>query len=160
MKLKTCFLIFLALFVISSTTLAAGAKPIIRADKTYFDINTGLYVLKGNCYLEVRDRIITCNEAKVSISSLEVWGYGGVTVTQGDIIFTGDSVYVFGTQDKAQIDGGVSFTRTGLSVTADKAEFNWRSKIGVFTGNVKVNQGNNSWTTDTLTYNVETNTIL
>jgi lipopolysaccharide export system protein LptA len=91
---------------------------------------------------------------------LEVWGSGGVTVTQGDIYFTGDSVYVYGMQDRAKIDGGVTFTRTGLSVTADQAEFNWRSKIGVFTGNVKINQNGTTWTTDKLTYNVATNTIV
>ncbi|MDR3565181.1 MAG: LptA/OstA family protein [Negativicutes bacterium] len=159
MKQRIYLITLLILLVLTSTTLAAP-KPIITADKTYFDINTGLYVLKGNVYIEVRNRIITANMAKVSIGSLEVWGSGGVTVVQDDITFTGDSVYIFGTQDRAQIDGGVSFKRTGLTINADRAEFNWRSKIGVFTGNVRVTQDGNTWTADTVNYNVDTNTIL
>ncbi|MBP2645753.1 MAG: OstA family protein [Firmicutes bacterium] len=117
-------------------------------------------MLSGNVYLQVKNRIITANQAKVSVGSLEVWGSGGVTVTQDDICFTGDSVYVYGAQDRAEIDGGVSFSRTGLVITANKAEFNWRSKIGTFSGNVTVNQNGNVWTTNSLQYNVETNTIL
>ncbi|MDR3592426.1 MAG: LptA/OstA family protein [Negativicutes bacterium] len=159
MKRKILLIFLLALLVLSSTTFAAS-KPVIRADKTYFDINTGLYVLKGNVYIEVRNRIITADMAKVSVGSLEVWGSGGVVVTQDDITFTGDSVYVYGSQDKAQIDGGVTFTRTGLSITADRAEFNWRSKLGVFSGNVKITQDGNARTADTVTYNVDTNSIL
>jgi lipopolysaccharide export system protein LptA len=158
-KQKTLLILMLVLLVLTSTAFAAP-KPVIKADKTYFDINTGLYVLKGNVYIEVRNRIITANLAKVSVGSLEVWGSGGVTVTQDDITFTGESVYVYGTQDRAQIDGGITFNRTGLSIIADKAEFNWRTKIGMFTGNVKVTQDGNSWTADTVNYNVDTNTIL
>lgn len=160
MRYKIMLVALLALVLLTGTVCAAPAKPIIKADKTYFDINTGLYVLKGNVVIEARGRVITAGMARVSIASLEVWGSGGVTVTQGDIYFTGDSVYVYGMQDRAKIDGGVTFTRTGLSVTADQAEFNWRSKIGVFTGNVKINQNGTTWTTDKLTYNVATNTIV
>ncbi len=160
MKIRIFLVALLALFLFTGDAWAAPAKPIIKADKTYFDINSGLYILRGNVYIEVRNRIITAGMARVSLTSLEVWGSGGVTVTQGDITFTGDSVYVYGTQDRAKIDGGVTLTRTGLSVTADSAEFNWRSKIGVFTGNVKVTQGDTTWAADKITYNVETNAIV
>jgi lipopolysaccharide export system protein LptA len=158
-KRKILLIFLLALFVLTSTSFAAP-KPIIRADKTYFDINTGLYVLKGNVYIEVRNRIVTADMARVSVGSLEVWGSGGVVVTQDDITFSGDSVYVFGTQDRAQIEGGVAFSRTGLSITADRAEFNWRTKLGVFSGNVKINQNGVTRTADSVTYNVDTNTVL
>ena len=160
MKLKIISIALLALFLFAGVAGAAPAKPVIKADKTYFDINTGLYVLKGNVYIEARGRVITAGMARVSIASLEVWGSGGVTVTQGDISFTGDSVYVYGMKDHAKIDGGVVFSRAGLAVTADRAEFNWRSKIGIFSGNVRVTQGDTSWTADSVTYNVETNTIV
>lgn len=150
----------LALVLLTGIACAAPAKPVIKADKTYFDVNTGLYVLKGNVYIEARGRVITAGMARVSIASLEVWGSEGVTVTQGDIYFTGDSVYVYGMKDRAKIDGGVTFNRTGLAVTADQAEFNWRSKVGVFTGNVTITRDDNTWTTDRLVYNVDTNTII
>lgn len=160
MKNRLLALTLLALFLLSGLALAAPAKPVIKADKTYYDINSGLYILKGNVHIEARGRVITAGMARVSIASLEIWGSGGVTVTQDDIYFSGDSVYVYGLQDRAAIDGGVTLRRTGLTITADRAEFNWKSKIGVFTGNVTVTRDGKSWTTDTLTYNVGTNTIL
>jgi len=159
MRKKVLLIALLALFLLPNVAWAA-AKPIIKADQTYFDINTGLYVLKGNVYIEARGRIITASMARVNVTSLEVWGSGGVTVTQDDIYFTGDSVYVYGLQDRATIDGGVTFRRTGLAVNADRAEFNWKTKLGVFTGNVKVVQDDKTWTTDSLTYNVQTNSIV
>ncbi|MBP2653841.1 MAG: OstA family protein [Firmicutes bacterium] len=159
MKSKTIVIVLL-LFLCLTGTVWAGPKPIIQSDTKYFDINTGLYVLKGNVYLQVKNRIITADQARVSVGSLEVWGSGNVTVTQDDIRFTGDSVYVYGAENRATVNGGVSFSRTGLNITADTADFNWRSKIGTFSGNVTVTQDGNTWTTDYLSYNVETNSIL
>jgi lipopolysaccharide export system protein LptA len=160
MKPKILLATLLTLFLLAGTVYASPAKPVITADKTYFDVNTGLYVLKGNVYIGVGNRVITAGMARVSVSSLEVWGTGSITVTQEDIYFTGQDVYVFGKQDQAKIDGGVSFSRTGLTITSDRAEFNWRSKLGVFSGNVKVSQNDNTWTADRVTYNIETNEIL
>jgi lipopolysaccharide export system protein LptA len=161
LKKYAIFLVVLLLLLsIAGSVSAENSKPIIRADKTTFDPFTGIYVLTGNCYLEVRNRIITAGEARVSITTLEVWGSGGVTVTQDDISFSGDSVYVYGSEDRAKIDGGVNFSRTNFSVVADRAEYNWKTKIGVFTGNVQVTQNDSSWSTDSLVYNVETNTII
>jgi lipopolysaccharide export system protein LptA len=160
MQKKIFIITLLLICLLTSLTAAAPANPVITADKTYYDVNTGLYVLKGNVYIEARGRVITAGMARVSLTSLEVWGSGGVTVTQGDIYFSGDSVYVYGMQDRAVIDGGITFKRTGLTISANKAEFNWKSKVGVFTGNVKITQGDLSWTTDTLSYNVDTNTIV
>lgn len=161
MKRKMALLLLMMLMaVLLAGQAEAAQKPIITADKQYFDLSTGLHVLKGNVYIEVGNRVITAGQAKVSVGSLEVWGTGGVTVTQGDIFFSGDSVYVYGTQSKADIDGGVYFKRTGLEISADRVQFNWRSKLATFHGNVHINQGGNIWTADNLTYNVDTNTIL
>ena len=159
MKRKIILFTLLAL-IISTCSVFAAPKPVIRADNTYFDPDTGLYHLKGNCYLEIRNRIITCSEARVSVGSLEVWGFGGIRLTQGDISFSSDSAYVYGLQDRAQVAGGVVFSRTGLTIKSDNAEYNWRSKIAVFQGNVRINQNGNEWTADNLTYNVDTNNIL
>lgn len=139
----------------TGTTLAA--KPIIKSDRTYFDVATGLYVLNGNVYIEVGNRIIKANQAKVDLASLEVWANGGVSVTQGDIYFTGESVYVYGSQKLAQISGGVSFSRTGVAITADSVDYNWQQKVAVFSGNVNVTQGDNCWSADRVNYNVQTN---
>ncbi len=148
-------LVFLLLF-----SLTVSAKPIVKADEQYFDINTGLYILKGNVYIEVKNRIITAGQARVNMASLEVWGSGGITVTQDDIYFSGDSVYVYGTQDRASIAGNVALSRTNLKVTSNEVDYNWRDKVATFKGNVSVTQNDVSYTTDIAKYNVETNTFL
>lgn len=158
MRVKILILTLLATLLFTTTAMAA--KPIIKADQQYFDINTGLYMLSGNVYIEVKNRIITAGQAKVNISSLEVWGSNGITVSQDDIYFTGDSVYVYGSQNRATIAGNINFSRTNLKVTADRVDYNWQDKNAVFCGNVQVLQNGNSYTADTVKYNIETNTIL
>lgn len=156
MKYRTFLFLILVVLVLSGTAMA---KPIIKADSTSFDVSTGQYLLKGNVSVQVNNRTITAGEAKVSIWSLEVWGAGGITLTQDDTYFSGDTVYVNGSQNSARVNGNVVFKRADLTITADEADFNWRTKQGVFTGNVRVTQGDNTWTTDSLTYNVETNAM-
>lgn len=141
------------------TATAFAAKPVINADRTYFDISSGQYVLNGNVHIEVGHRLITAGQARVNMATLEVWAEGGVTVTQDDIYFAGDSVYVYA-KDHAQINGGVSLTRSGLKIMADSVDYNWRSKIATFSGGVQVEQNGNSWTANSLTYNVTSNSFL
>lgn len=158
MKVKILSMTLLVILLFTATAMAA--KPIIRADQQYLDINTGLYVLDGNVYIEVKNRIITAGQAKVSLGSLEVWGTGGITVAQDDIYFTGDSVYVYGANDRAAIEGGVKLSRTNITVTADRVDYNWRDKTAVFSGNANVIQNDKVFTADSIKYNIETNTIL
>lgn len=157
MKFKILLIAICILLLLTGTALA---KPIINADNTYFDFNTGLYVLEGNVYIEANNRVFTASRAKVNVAAFEVWGSGGVTVTQGDIYFTGDSVYVYGNQNYAKIDGGVKFTRTNTTITADKAEYNWGNRIAVFSGNVQFIQNGNSIQADNISYNVDTDTLM
>ena len=158
--MKAKILTFTLLICLLFTATAMAAKPIIKADQQYFDMNTGLYMLNGNVYIEIKNRIITASQAKVSLSTFEVWGSGGITVTQDDIYFTGDSVYVHGTSDRATIEGAINFSRTNIKITADRVDYNWRDKDAVFNGNVHVSQNNNYFTADSVKYNIETNTIL
>lgn len=158
MKTKIFLFTLLLMFLFAGTTLAA--KPTITADQQYFDINTGLYVLNGNVYIEVKNRVITAGQAKVNMSSLEVWGTGGITVNQDDISFTADKVYVYGSQDHAVVEGNVIFSRGNLKVTANQVDYNWRDKIAVFSGNVQIRQNDSLVTTDTAKYNIATDTFL
>ena len=158
MKSRTLAAFLLAMLILTSTAMAAP-KPVIKADSTAFDITTGQYLLKGNVSVQVNNRLITAGEAKVSIWSLEVWGAGGITLTQGDINFSGDTIYVNGGQNTARVTGNVAFKRGSLTITADEALYNWHSKHGVFSGNVNITQGDTSWTADSVGYNVETNDI-
>jgi lipopolysaccharide assembly outer membrane protein LptD (OstA) len=150
----------LLLLLLLLTGTAFAAKPTITADRTYFDVSSGLYILKGNVYIEVKNRVITAGEARVNLATLEVWGSGGVTVKQDDIYFTGGDVYVYGTKNRAKIDGGVQFSRTGLAITADTVDFSWDNRIAQFNGNVNVTQGYNAWTSDSISYNVDSDRFL
>jgi lipopolysaccharide export system protein LptA len=154
----------LLLFVIFSYLLAcsagaAAAKPVITADTTYYDTDTGLYLLKGNVRVEVGSRVITAGQAKVSLSSLEVWGSDGITLTQDNIHLTAGNIYVYGVRNKAVLGGGVTLSQPHITIIADTANFNWRTKLGTFTGNVQVTQGNDTWSASSVTYNIETGTL-
>lgn len=159
MKYRRIIAVSLLLLLLLTGT-AFAAKPTITADRTYFDVNSGLYILKGNVYIEVKNRVITAGEARVNLATLEVWGSGGISVKQDDIYFTGSNVYVYGTKNRAKIDGGVQFSRTDLSITADSVDFSWDNRIALFNGNVNVTQGNNEWTADSVSYNVDSNKFL
>jgi len=152
MKCKI-FFIFLMLTTLL-TNIAFAAMPIITADKQYLDVDTGLHVLSGNVHIEHKGRIITAGEAKTNL--VEIWGSGGVTFTQDDLYFTGNTVYVYFPSHKAQINDGVTLSYAELNITADKVDFNWDSKIAAFSGNVSILQNGNSWTADNANYNVRT----
>ena len=155
--IKKFMLILIALLILSSTALA---KPTITADKTYFDITTGLYNLEGNVYIEAGSRIITAGTARVNMATLEVTGLGGITVNDGDIKFSGDSVFVSGAQSKADITGNIIFLRKDLTITADQVTFNWKTKEALFTGHVEVKKDKDTKTYESVKYNVVTDTIL
>lgn len=146
------FFYFLACPVIP----VAAAKPVITADTTYYETDTGLYLLKGNVRVEVGNRVITAGQAKVSLSSLEVWGTDGITLTQDSIHLIAASVYIYGRQNRAVLEGGVTFSQPHITITADTADFNWRTKLGTFTGNVQVTQDSNTWSAESITYNIKT----
>ncbi|MDR3564159.1 MAG: LptA/OstA family protein [Negativicutes bacterium] len=151
-------LLFIVMLTCLSFAAAVQAAPVIKSDSSSFDVTQGMYILKGNVSVEVGNRLITAGEARVKVLSLEVWGEGGITLTQGDIIFTGDSVYVNGLKDTALIKKNITFKRGDTNITADEAEFNWRTKQGVFRNNVIIDDGGKHIETNSLVYNVAENT--
>lgn len=157
MRKKIILLTILLLVAFTATALAA--KLSFKADRQYFDFSTGLHVLSGNVQIEIGTRTITAGEARVNLATMEVWASGGITVTQNDLYFTGDTVYVYA-KDSAEISGGVVLTRDDLKISADSVDYNWRTKTAVFKGNVQVSQNGTVWSAATVTYNVKTNSIL
>ena len=154
------FWAILLLLVLLPTASALAAKPVIRSDQQYLDPTTGLYVLKGNVYIETGSRIITAGEAQVDMAGMEVYGTGGITLKQDDINFSGDSVYVYGSKRQADISGKVRFERSGLAINADQASFNWKTKQAVFSGNVAILQGDTVTRVDRTVYHVIDNVFL
>lgn len=158
MKLRIFCGTLLTLLLFSSCVFAA--KPSIRADQQYLDINSGLYVLKGNVCIETSGRTIKAGQAQINLASMEVWGSGGVSIEQEDINFSGNEVYIYGGQNKAEITGNAKLLRGSLQISAAKVEYDWNSKIALFSENVRVKSVAETYDAATLRYNVETNKIL
>ena len=154
---RIALVVALVLLSFASTSFAAVNNKYFRADKQYFDIETGQYVISGNIVINVENGVIAGEKALVKLSTLEFWGTGGWLLKQYDVTFKGDSAYVVFGKDIAMIEGGADFQRTDLHITADKVDYNWKSKVAVFKGNVKVIQpGLPVVSSDSIKYNVET----
>lgn len=145
------------LVLFAPTCSAAVNNKYFKADKQYFDVETGQYIISGNIMIKVENGYIAGDKAQVKLSTLEFWGTGGWLLKQYDVTFKGDSAYVVFGKDIAMIEGGADFQRPDLQITADKVDYNWKSKIAVFKGNVKVVQdGQAPIQLDVVKYNVET----
>jgi lipopolysaccharide export system protein LptA len=148
----------LLIFVIALFTSSAfAALPVIKADQQYFDIDSGLQVLKGNVTITHKNRAVTAGIAKTNM--LEIWASGGITYTDNDISLAGNTVYVSFPKNSAQVDGAISFERGDLKITADHGEYNWKTKVATFSSNVQVVQNDFNLKVDQINYNVETDTL-
>ena len=137
---------------------AQAAMPQIQADRQYFDVAKGIYVLSNNVVIVHKNRRVTAGEAKTNL--VEVWAGGGITFQQDDLQMNGSSLYANFPRGIIQVLGGVEFCRDGLSIYADHAEFNWKTKLAVFAGDVRVQQGGSVTTHNTITYHVVRNEFL
>ena len=156
-KFRVSILIAILLLSFVSTSFAAVNNKYFRADKQYFDVETGQYVVSGNIVINVENGFIAGDKAQVKLSTLEFWGTGGWLLKQYDVTFRGESAYVVFGQDVAMIEGGADFQRTDLQITSDKVDYNWKTKVAVFKGNVRVIQpGLAPVGSDIVKYNVET----
>ena len=158
MKQLRIFLIaVLLLTTLSSVGFAAVNNKYFRADKQYFDVETGQYIISGNIVINLNNGFIAGDKARVKLSTLEFWGTGGWTLKQEDVTFRGESAYVVFGKNSAMIEGGADFQRPDLQITADSVDYNWKTKIAEFKGNVKVVQaGQVPVGADLIKYNVET----
>jgi lipopolysaccharide export system protein LptA len=150
------FVILLFLVTFFTSTVFA-AMPVIKADKQYFDIDSGLQVLKGNVCITHNNRAVTAGIAKTNL--LEIWAAGGITYADNDIFLAGNTVYVSFPKHSAQVDGTISFVRGDLKITADHGEYNWKTKVATFNSNVQVLKNDINLNADQINYNVETDTL-
>ena len=156
-KISISILMAILLMSFASTSFAAVNNKYFRADKQYYDVETGQYVISGNIMINVENGLIAGEKAQVKLSTLEFWGTGGWMLKQYDVTFKGESAYVVFGKDVAMIEGGADFQRSDLQITSDKVDYNWKTKVAVFKGNVKVIQpGLIPMGYDLVKYNVET----
>ena len=162
MKYKRIILLIVFLiFCISSTSFAAVNNKFFRADKQTFDPETGLYTITGNIVINVGSGTIMGDKALVKLSTLEFFGTGGWLLKQEGVSFRGERVYVVFNNSVAMIEGGGDFERGNLRIIADNVDYNWKTKVAKFKGNVKVIQtGVVSEMPGSIKYNVETGEFL
>ena len=156
---KTWFVMVMALLIIciASPTFAAVTNKYFRADEQTFDPETGIYTISGNIVIRLGSGTIMGDKAQVKLSTLEFFGTGGWLLQQEGVNFRGNSVYVVYDKSIATIEGGAVFQRANLQITSDKVDYNWKSKMAEFKGNVKVIQtGVVSERPGSVKYNVET----
>ena len=111
MKRKSILILVLLFTLICS--IASAARPSVTANDSYFDPDSGQYVLTGNVVITIGARTITADSARFSPVTMEVWGDDGVSFNQDGMTFTGGSVYVKGPARTAYIKGGSHFSRGG-----------------------------------------------
>jgi len=155
-KLRITIIASLILLSFVTTSFAAVNNKYFKADKQYFDIETGHYVISGNIVINLENGYISGEKAQVKLSTLEFWGTGGWLLKQYDVTFKGETAYVVFGKDIAMIEGGADFQRTNLQISSDRVDYNWKTKIAAFKGNVKVAQpGLATVSSDTVKYNVQ-----
>jgi len=139
--LKILGLALLIIFVAQVKTFAA--MPEVSAGETYFDIFKGAYVLKNNVHVAVDNHgfkaTVTANEAIVSLAKQKCWADGNVKLTQENIIFNCEHVYIEGATHTAKVKDKVKFeNKKSVTITSDTAVFNWDSKIVDFYGKINL----------------------
>jgi len=157
---RLILLVGLIMLAMISTSFAAVNNKYFRADKQYYDFENGVYVVSGNIVINVENGTISGDKAQVKLSTLEFWGTGGWLLKQFDVTFKGDSAYVVFNKDAAEVEGNCVFDRPGLQILSDKADYNWKTKVATFKGNVKVIQSETGYAADYVQYNVETKEFL
>jgi lipopolysaccharide assembly outer membrane protein LptD (OstA) len=159
MKKGRCIcLAALLMICITSTTFAAVNNKYFRADKQYFDVESGQYFISGHIVINLDNGYIAGEKAQVKLSTLEFWGTEGWLLKQYDVTFKGNSAYVVFGKDIAMIEGGANLQRSNLQITSNKVDYNWKTKVAEFKENVQViKDGAPPVASDNVKYNVETN---
>lgn len=138
---KVFLMIFLILGVLTSTCFAK--QPTITSDARTFNPLTGIYELTGNVHVELENHnqpiLIQGQHAKVHIYTLEVHADNNISLTFGDMNFICDSVDVYNSNNTAYVNGNCKFTDSRINATSDKGSYCWKTKLAIFSGNVRLN---------------------
>ena len=143
-----------------ATTAAEPSTPVVTADETVYDADTGRYHLTGNITVTNGDRVTTMDDAQVSATNLEIWGEGSVTLNKGgEAFFTADAVYLEGFAPATTLFGRVRFERPGLVIRAESATCEWSAGTATFHGHVICIESGKETVASTLVYDFESGSV-
>lgn len=155
---KVFLLILLVLSVFTSTCFAK--QPVITSDTRTFNPMTGIYELTGNVHVELENHgqpiLIEGQHAKVHLYTLEVHADNNISLAFGNMSFLCDRVDVYNSDSTAYVSGNCNFSDSRIKANSDKGSYCWKTKIAVFSGNVKLN---GAPVVGDVKYNVETGQI-
>lgn len=152
--MKKIFLTILMILMLPAMCLAGetassthktskGKEVVIQSDVRTFDIMKGIYDLQGNVFVQLpaHDKTLTIkgDRTAVHLYKMEVHGKGNIILLYDDLDFKCDTVDVFHKGRTAYVNGNISFKHDKTNITADKATFNWKTKLATFEGNVVLN---------------------
>lgn len=127
----------------STHKTSKGNDVVIKSDTRTFDILKGIYDLNGNVFVQLpaRDKTLTIkgDRTTVHLYKMEVHGKGNITLIYDDLDFKCDAVDVYHKARTAYVAGNILFQHDNTKITANKGEFNWKTKLATFDGNVVVN---------------------
>lgn len=127
----------------STHKTSKGNEVVIQSDVRTFDIMKGVYDLQGNVFVQLpaRDKTLTIkgDRTAVHLYKMEVHGKGNITLIYDDLDFKCDTVDVYHKGRTAYVNGNIHFQHGETNITADKGQFNWKTKLATFEGNVRVN---------------------
>jgi len=127
----------------STHKTSKGNDVVIQSDIRTFDILKGVYDLKGNVFVQLpaRDKTLTIkgDRTAVHLYKMEVHGKGNINLIYDDLDFKCDAVDVYHKARTAYVAGNINFLHDKTKITANKGEFNWKTKLATFEGNVLVN---------------------
>ena len=122
-------------------SLCLAKMPDISSQTRSFNPLTGMYVLKGDVRVDFGNRVITADEAKGSLLTQVVDAKGHVHLedVKYEITFSSDRTQVRAGEKIADCYDSCEFTCNGVTITADHGQYNWKTRLATFDGNVTVN---------------------
>lgn len=136
-------------------------KPMVSAEQSDFNEDTGLYSLKGKVHITFSGRTITANSAKIKEPTLQLWTSGHTMLTEGELRFTGEALYAELAGTTAWFFGTrCSLERPGLIIRADNMNYNWQTHIVTFDGHVFCVQKGHDTAAAHLEFDLEKNAIV
>ncbi len=142
--MKKIFLFLTLILLCCSALCRAAEPPTVTSDKRSFNPLTGVYLLEGHATVrwpdDRMDLVIACDRAQVLLYQLEVHAEGNIKLDYDkELRFTCDKVDVYHTDRTAYCSGNTVFRCGKDVICADKGAYCWKTKLAVFSGNVKVN---------------------
>lgn len=121
---------------LAAVKIDSPARPKITADSTSYNEESGRYTLTGNVRINLGSLTIIAPAAKIN-NSLQVWTEMSTTLTDGELVFSGEALYAELLGSQAWFFGsGCSLTRPGLLIRSDTMSYNWATQTVVFDGHV------------------------